>query len=100
MGANGSESEISDDHILLGFIAIVAIGGGLIPIAAMLEPVKAWLLKYHVLVEGPGMLLEIPGTGAGLDLLRIVGLAAALILLIALVALAVHRRRIRSQQQR
>ena len=99
--SNGNEgSEISDDNILLGFIVILALGAGIIPFGAMLSPVKDWMVRYHLLIEGNGILLEIPGTGAGLDLIRLVALATVVLIVIALTVLVVCKRRIRDLNQR
>lgn len=93
---NGNEgSEISDDNILLGFIVILALGAGIVPFGAMLSPVKDWMVRYQLLIEGNGILLEIPGTGAGLDLLRLVALATVVLIVIALTVLVMYKRRIR-----
>ncbi|POH72552.1 hypothetical protein [Arthrobacter glacialis] len=99
--SNGNEKpEISDDNILLGFIVVLTIGAGIIPFGAMLSPVKDWLVQYQILIEGNGMYLEIPGTGAGLDLIRLVALAAMVIIIIALTVLVIYKRRIRDLNQR
>lgn len=94
--SNGKErSEISDDNILLGFIVVLALGAGIIPFGAMLWPVKEWLVRYQVLMEGNDILLEIPGTGAGLDLIRLVALGVVAIIIVALAVLIIYKRRIR-----
>ncbi|PYI37054.1 hypothetical protein CVS30_17550 [Arthrobacter psychrolactophilus] len=99
--SNGNEgSEISEDNILLGFIVVLALGAGIIPLGAMLSPVKDWLVRYQILIEGNGMLLEIPGIGAGLDLIRVAALAALVLIVIALAVLVIYKRRIRDLNQR
>lgn len=99
--SNANEgSEISDDNILLGFIVILALGAGIIPFGAMLSPVRDWMVRYQLLIEGNGILLEIPGTGAGLDLIRLVALATVVLIVIALTVLVVYKRRIRDLNQR
>lgn len=99
--SNANEgSEISDDNILLGFIVILALGAGIIPFGAMLSPVRDWMVRYQLLIEGNGILLEIPGTGAGLDLIRMVALATVVLIVIALVVLVLYKRRIRDLNQR
>ena len=99
--SNGNEgSEISDDNILLGFIVVLALGAGIIPFGAMLSPVKDWMVRNQLLIEGNGILLEIPGTGAGLDLIRLVALATVVLIVIALAVLVIYKRRIRDLNQR
>lgn len=99
--SNGNEgSEISDDNILLGFIVVLALGAGIIPFGAMLSPVKDWLVRNQILVEGQSVILEIPGTGAGLDLIRLAALAAVILILIALAVLVIYKRMIRDLNQR
>lgn len=98
--SNGNDrSEISDDNLLLGFIVVLALGAGIIPLGAMLSPVKDWMVRYQLLIDGNDILLEIPGTGAGLDLIRLVALATVVLIVIALGVLVIYKRRIRHLNQ-
>ena len=100
MSNDNDGSEISDDNILLGFIVLLALGAGIIPFGAVLSPVKDWLVQYQILIEGNNILLEIPGTGTGLDLIRLVTLATVVIIVIASTILVIYKRRIRDLNQR
>lgn len=89
----GSESDRDDEAIVWTF----AFGTGL-PIilgvlAAGFNGVRAWLIEKGILLVPSESLWVLPAIDAGLDLLRIVILVAALALFVVAPALAVHKRR-------
>lgn len=92
MSNNGSSDELTPDQMTLIGLGFLALAMGIIPFGAMFEPVKAWLLSSHVLVPAAQAMIEIPGTGAGLDLPRIVIAVAAVVGIMAGVVFIVRRR--------
>jgi hypothetical protein len=92
MSNNGGSDELTPDQMALAAIAFLAVSLGLIPFGTMFDPVKAWLLESHVLVPAAQAMVELPGTGAGLDLPRILIAAAAAVGILACVVFIVRRR--------
>jgi hypothetical protein len=92
MSNNGGSGDLTPEQMQLICIGFLAIAMGLVPFGALLDPVRDWLLASHVMVPSAQALLEIPGTGIGLDLPRLIILAAVAIGIIAGAVLIVRRK--------
>lgn len=90
MSNNGGSGDLTPDQMQLICIGFLAMG--IIPFGALLDPVRDWLLASHVMVPSAQALIEIPGTGIGLDLPRLIILAAAAVGIIAGTVLIVRRK--------
>lgn len=84
------EKELTDEQMTTIFIVVGAFALGIVPVAALLEPVRAWLLETKILVTGPSMTLELFGTGVGLDPLRTVVAVTLAVLIITITAFICH----------
>lgn len=92
MSNNGGSGDLPPEQMQLICIGFFALALGLIPFGAILDPVRDWLLASHVMVPSAQALIEIPGTGIGLDLPRLIILAATALGIMALAVLIVRRR--------
>lgn len=95
-------SESSNDSSTDSLLALVSLAGfvgvGFASVAAFLQPVQLWLIANGVLTTGDGVILGwgVGETYAGLDLVRIVIAAAALVLLVVGPIVMIARRRARN----
>ena len=92
MSNNGGNDELTPDQMALVVIAFLAVSLGLIPFGTIFDPIKAWLIGSHVLVPAAQAMVELPGTGAGLDLPRLAIAAAAAVGILACAVFIVRRR--------
>lgn len=88
-----SEEDKNDETTLL----MMLCGGGLPVVVALLgtlfDRVRTFLLEKGIVVLPEQALWVLPGLDAGLDLLRIVIVAAAFLLLVVAPGLAIRKRR-------
>lgn len=78
------DKEFSDETLInwgVGLVFVVLIGGA-ITSGAVVAPVRDWLVRYQILVTGDQVVIEFFGTGAGLDLARIILIAGVLLILV------------------
>lgn len=88
--------QISDDELTLALVgALIVAGVGPALLGGASAKVASFLVAHHVLIQGPGVIVPLPGgTGAGLDGPRLVvatGLLLLAVLVLASRALTRHR---------
>lgn len=80
--SNQSVSE--DDWISLLLIAVLVLASGAVSLGMFLDPLRAWMLQYHLLEQGDGAVLPlVDGVGFGWGQILVV--AALLIVGVAFI---------------
>lgn len=77
------EKELSDETMLLIGLGVLVVCFGGVSAGAVFGPVKQWLTDHQILVTGKVMVLELFGTGAGLDWPRILIAVGAIVIVAA-----------------
>lgn len=80
-----SARQDEDDLILLTFVLIGGLATGVISVGAIMEPVRDWMLQYHLLAEGDQVVIPfVDGVGFGwAQILVVLGVLALVVILIA-----------------
>ena len=80
--SNQSVSE--DDWISLLLIAVLVLASGAVSLGMLLDPLRAWMLQYHLLEQGDAVAIAVVD-GVGLGWGQILVILAILIGAIALI---------------
>ncbi|WP_242085916.1 hypothetical protein [Microbacterium lacticum] len=73
-----------DDWITLLIILVLAFATGIVSVGMFLDPLRAWLLQYHVLEQGDAMVVPLfEGVGFGWG--QLIVIAAIMLCSIALI---------------
>jgi len=81
--ANSSPSASDDDVLAVIVLVVLAFATGIFSFGMFLDPLRNWMLQYHLLERGHAVVIPILG-GAGLGWGQILVVAAALLIVIAM----------------
>lgn len=82
-----NDRQMDDDTLIMVTMGVLALTFGWIPIGAIFEPVRTWMVDHQLLVHADAALVTIPGWEAGLDMARLALIGLVLLLLIVLAVL-------------
>lgn len=92
--SNSSPAVSEDDLLAISTLGVLAFATGIFSFGMFLDPLRNWMLQYHLLEHGHTVVIPIID-GAGLGWGQILVVAAVLLLAIALGVLAHRHRRSR-----
>ena len=84
MNRVSNQSVSEDDWISLLLIAVLVLASGAVSLGMFLDPLSAWMLKYHLLEQGETVAIHVVD-GVGLGWGQILVILAILIGAIALI---------------